>query len=68
MAEGLEIQRESKLVNVQREFGVWELTIENRPAWRVGRLVLTAPLPQSLALLKAGAWNCRGCWQLSWRR
>ena len=54
LAEGLEIQRESKLVNVQREFGVWELTIENRPAWRVGRLVLAAPLPQSLALLKAG--------------
>lgn len=54
LAEGLEVRRESKLVKVQREYGVWELTIENQPAWRVGRLVLTAPLPQSLALLKAG--------------
>lgn len=54
LAEGLEVRRESKLVRVQREFGVWELTIENQPAWRVGRLVLAAPLPQSLALLKAG--------------
>jgi len=54
LAEGLEVRRESKLVKVQREFGVWELTIENQPAWRVGRLVLAAPLPQSLALLKAG--------------
>jgi predicted NAD/FAD-dependent oxidoreductase len=53
LAEGLEVRRESKLVKVQREFGVWELTIENQPAWRVGRLVLAAPLPQSLAL----AWR-----------
>ncbi len=54
LAEGLEVQRESKLLKVQRERGAWELTIENRPACRVRRLVLTAPVPQSLALLNAG--------------
>ncbi len=54
LAEGLEVHRESKVLKIEREYGGWELTIENRPAWRVGRLVLTAPVPQSLALLQAG--------------
>lgn len=54
LAEGLDVRRESKVVKVQREEGEWELTIENQTAWRAGRLALTAPLPQSLALLKAG--------------
>lgn len=54
LATGLEVRRESKVVKVQRENGEWELTIENQSAWRVSRLVLTAPLPQSLAMLAAG--------------
>ena len=54
LAEGLVVRRESKVIKVQREDGGWELTIENQSALRVGRLVLTAPLPQSLGLLKAG--------------
>jgi hypothetical protein len=33
---------------------MWEVEIENQPTLRVGRLALTAPVPQSLALLKAG--------------
>ena len=33
---------------------IWEVEIENQPTLRVGRLALTAPVPQSLALLKAG--------------
>ena len=54
LAKGLDVRRESKVLKVQRDAGGWELTIENQPAWQVGRLVLTAPLPQSLALLMAG--------------
>lgn len=54
LADGLTVHREAKLLRVQRAEGGWELAIENRPAWRVGRLVLTAPVPQSLSLLQAG--------------
>ncbi|MDP3072259.1 MAG: FAD-dependent oxidoreductase [Opitutaceae bacterium] len=54
LAEGLDVRRESKVLKVQRDEGGWELTIENQKAWRAGSLVLTAPLPQSLALLLAG--------------
>jgi predicted NAD/FAD-dependent oxidoreductase len=54
LAEGLDVRRESKVVMVQRAAGGWEVMIENQPALRVGRLALTAPLPQALALLQAG--------------
>ena len=54
LAGGLEVRREAKVVKVQRTLGGWELTIENQPPARAERLVLTAPLPQSLALLQAG--------------
>ncbi len=54
LADGLDVRREAKVLKVQREDSEWELTIENQPSWRARRVVLTAPLPQSLALLKAG--------------
>jgi hypothetical protein len=54
LAEGLDVRREAKVVRVRRADGGWELTIENQAACRAGRLVLTAPLPQSLSLLQAG--------------
>jgi len=54
LAQGLDVRRESKVLKVQREFGGWKLTIENQEAMPAGRLALTAPLPQSLALLQAG--------------
>jgi len=54
LAGGLEVRREAKVVKVQRAPHGWELTIENQPPARAERLVLTAPLPQSLALLEAG--------------
>ena len=52
LAEGLDVRRESKVVKVQRAAGGWELSIENQSAMRAGRLVLAAPMPQSLALLQ----------------
>ena len=55
LAEGLDVRRESKVIKVQRADGGWELMIENQSAMRAGRLVLTAPMPQSLALLQTGS-------------
>ncbi len=54
LAQDLDVRRESKVVMVQRESGGWTLTVENQEARQARRLVLTAPLPQSLALLQAG--------------
>jgi len=54
LADGVDVRREAKVLTVQREHGGWELTIENQPPTRAERLVLTAPLPQSLALLQGG--------------
>jgi renalase len=54
LAEGLDVRREAKVLKVERAYGAWEVTVENQPAVRAMRLVLTAPVPQSLALLQAG--------------
>ena len=54
LAEGVDVRREAKILQVQRSDGGWALTIENQPTSEARRLVLTAPLPQSLALLRAG--------------
>ena len=54
LAEGLDIRREAKVLSVRRVEKIWELDIEHQPTLRVGKLALTAPVPQSLALLKAG--------------
>jgi len=62
LGEGLDVRREAKIVRVRREFGVWEMEIENQASWRAGRLVLTAPAPQSLALLKAGGVELPKAW------
>jgi hypothetical protein len=54
LAEGLEVRREWKVSEARREQDEWVLQVENQPELRSDRLVLTAPVPQSLALLKAG--------------
>lgn len=55
LSEGLEVQRECKITAARRHSsGYWELDIENDGILRADRLVLTAPMPQSLALLHAG--------------
>ncbi len=55
LAEGLDIRREHKVTAAGRlADGTWELTVENQPAIRARRLLLTSPVPQSLALLAAG--------------
>lgn len=56
LADGLDIRREHKVTTARRLADrSWELAIENQPSVRAGRLLLTSPVPQSLALLAAGA-------------
>ncbi len=58
LAEGLEILREHKVAAVKRHAcGCWELEIEDHGIVRAERLLLTCPVPQALALLKAGGVN-----------
>jgi renalase len=54
LAEGLDLRREHKVVAVRRDADHWAVDVENQPMLQAGRLVLTSPAPQSLALLKAG--------------
>ena len=54
LADGLELKRELKVTAASRVSDGWELTIEGHELMRVERLVSTAPVPQTLALLKAG--------------
>jgi predicted NAD/FAD-dependent oxidoreductase len=55
LAEGLDVRREQKVTAVARESdGRWRIDTEGGQPLRAGRLVLSAPLPQSLALLAAG--------------
>lgn len=60
LAQGLDVRREAKVVKVKPEDGGWEVTIENQPAIRAARVVLTAPMPQALALLQAGGVDLSG--------
>ncbi|MBL9207990.1 MAG: FAD-dependent oxidoreductase [Opitutaceae bacterium] len=55
LATGLTIEREHKVTAARRHAcGCWELDIEEHGILRAERLVLTAPVPQSLAILDAG--------------
>lgn len=60
LAEGLAVQRETKVLGARRRDGAWELTVENQPPRQVRQLVLTAPVPQSCALLRAGGTDLPG--------
>lgn len=54
LAEGLEVQREARVLSVRRDGAEWEIAIEGHASMRTGQLALTAPTPQALALLRAG--------------
>jgi renalase len=54
LSEDLDIKREHKVTAAARVLDGWELTIEGQGLMRVERLVSTAPVPQTLALLTAG--------------
>lgn len=54
LVEGLTVRRECRVLQARHEDNGWTLLIENQPPLRVDQLALTAPVPQSLALLAAG--------------
>lgn len=55
LAEGLEILREHKVTTARHHAcGCWELDVEDGEIIRAERLLFTCPVPQALAVLKAG--------------
>lgn len=55
LAEDVDVRREHKVTAVRHhDCGCWELDVEGEGMMRAERLVLSAPVPQSLALLDAG--------------
>ncbi len=55
LAEGLEILREHKVTAARRHTtGYWELDVEDHGLVRAERLVWACPVPQALAVLRAG--------------
>ena len=54
LAIGLNVKREAKITAVRRIGGNWEVDVEEQPTITAKRLVMTAPVPQSLSLLAAG--------------
>lgn len=55
LAEGVDVWREWHVRSARRDDAVWVLTADGRPPLRTGRLVVTAPVPQALALFDDGA-------------
>ena len=57
LAKGLDVRREHRVTAARRTGDRWEVEIENQSVLVGDRLVLAAPVAQSLALLKAGGAN-----------
>lgn len=55
LANGLKVLREHKVAAARRHTcGCWELDVDGHGLVRAERLLMTAPVPQSLAILEAG--------------
>lgn len=54
LAEGLDIQLQAKVAKAEIADSGWKLTLDNGATHTSKALLLSAPVPQSLALLKAG--------------
>lgn len=55
LADGVKVLREHTVTAVHRhDCGCWEIDVEGHGMVRAERLLMTAPVPQSLALLRAG--------------
>lgn len=57
LAEGLEVKREHKVTAAGCCGDHWCVDVENHGCMRAERLIFTAPVPQSLAILKAGGFE-----------
>ena len=53
LAEGLTVTRQARAVDLQRDGEVWEVRLEDGARHRAPRLVVTAPVPQALELLRS---------------
>jgi predicted NAD/FAD-dependent oxidoreductase len=51
LAQGLDVQTGCLVTDIRAEGAAWRVDCEGGPAVRCGALLLTAPLPQALALL-----------------
>jgi hypothetical protein len=56
LAHGLDVDLNVKLAAVRRVLGGWEFEGENETRYRSRAVILTPPVPQSLALLDAGGF------------
>ena len=54
LAEGLDVKRDHKVTALGCCGDHWCVDVENHGCLRAERIILTAPVPQSLAILKAG--------------
>ena len=54
LAEGLEVRREAKVSSLTAEEGCWRIELEGGEVLGADAVVLSAPVPQSLALVDAG--------------
>lgn len=57
LAEGLNVRTGEKVVSISQEHNVWLTTTEAGETLRSQSLLLTAPVPQSLALIDAGNYT-----------
>jgi predicted NAD/FAD-dependent oxidoreductase len=57
LAEGLDVKRDHKVTAVGCCGDHWCVDVENHGCMRAERILLTAPVPQSLAILKAGEFD-----------
>jgi len=57
LGEGLDIKREHKVTAIGSCGDHWCVDVENHGCLRAERIILTAPVPQALALLKAGEFT-----------
>ena len=55
LARGIEIVLDTRVVALRASRHHWSAETENGRVWSAGAVVLTPPVPQSLAILKAGA-------------
>ncbi len=60
LAEGLEVHCSENVTGLKHEAGVWRAQTESGNAYQAAELVLTAPLPQTLALLKGSGLKMTG--------
>lgn len=63
LAEGLEVKTRVRVASCAWTGGCWRVAAETGEAWEARRLLLTAPVPQSLALLDAGAVPLPSAWR-----